>query len=370
MAIKSGIAVQPILPFELTLASTMQAEADGYDSVWYPDHLMGWFSRSVWTPENSSLATVLPSPHIYMDPTAVIAVAGQSSSKVLLGTGVTDPIRRPPPELARTFVTLSHLTAGRAVLGIGAGERENTEPYGLDYSRRVARLEEALHVIRLFWETEGPVDFDGRFYRLRKAVMDLQPYQGVHPPIWIGAHGPRMLRLTGRLGDGWLPSYPMSPEVYAEKLDLIRKTAADAGRDPSSIEAGYQMYVVVTEDHEASHRLMELPLAKAMALVAPSEQWERVGKEHPFGARFEGLRDFVPEWYTKEELESAMGQFDASVIHDVLPHGTAEDVLKFIEPFVDAGLQHVVFANMAPIGGLEYVAAAQEGMKKVAAALR
>lgn len=62
-------------------------------------------------------------------------------------------------------------------------------PYGFDFTKPVSRLEEALHVIRLLWDSDGPVDFDGQFYRLRHARLDTEPYEGRVPPIWIGASG-------------------------------------------------------------------------------------------------------------------------------------------------------------------------------------
>ena len=370
MSLKVGLSSNPIPPLELTIGSAVGNEMAGFDSLFYPDHLMGWFPKALWTVESSSLVNLLPSPHIYLDPMIVIALVGQATSRVEIGTGVTDPIRRPPAELARTFLTLSHVTEGRAILGIGAGERENTIPYGLDFNKQVSRLEEALEIIRLLWTTEGPLDFDGRFWKMDKATLDLQPYNNVLPKIWIGAHGPRMLEITGKYADGWYPSYPMGADEYSEKLKLVRAAADKAGRDPASIEAAYQMYTVVADDHEAAHRILSSPLAGAMALVATSSQWEKAGREHPFGSNFEGLRDYVPEWYSKEELQKAVAQFDVDVIHDTVLHGTSDEVLSMIEPYVDAGLEHAVFANLAPLAGIEYVPAAQEGLKKVASVLK
>lgn len=370
MGIKVGIQSNAIPPVELLLAQAQAAEQDGFDSIWYPDHLMGWFPRALWKPEYSSITAVLPSPHIYLDPAIVLALVGRSTERALVGTAVTEPIRRPPPELARTFLTLSHATGGRAVLGIGAGERENVEPYGLDYRYQVSKLEEALHIIRLLWEASEPVDFDGRFWKLRKAVLDLEPFDGEFPPIWVGAHGPRMLEITGRYGDGWLPSYPMEAGDYASRLAAVRRAAEDAGRDPKSIVAGYQMYSVAAADHDTAHEILARPLAGAMALVAAAWEWERVGRKHPLGANFEGLRDYVPEWYSDDELKEAIAQYDPEVFHDIVAHGTPTEIVSQIEPFIEAGLEHVVLVNNAPIAGLEYMDAARQGLREVAATLK
>ena len=370
MSIDVGIQAQALPPIELSVAQAADAEAKGYDSVWYPDHLMGWFPRALWTADRSSIVNVLPSPHLYLDPVIILALAGEATSTARLGTAVTEPIRRPPAELARTFLTLSHSTKGRAILGIGAGERENIEPYGLDYRYQVSKLEEALKVIRLLWESTEPVDFDGLFWKLNKAVMDLEPYGGEYPPIWVGAHGPRMLEITGKYADGWLPSYPMEPSDYAERLARIRKAAEEAGRDPMSVVAGYQMYAVVAPDHDTAHQVLASPLAGAMALVAAADQWEHAGKKHPLGDGFEGLRDYVPEWYSKEELEDAVAQYEPEVFHDLVAHGEPSEVIDWVSRFVDAGLQHVVFVNLAPMAGLEYIGMAQEETAEVLKALK
>lgn len=368
--IQVGLTQNPIPPMALTQAMAAGAEADGFDSLWYPDHLMGWFPQSLWTPEHSTLTAVMPSPHIWFDPVVVMAALSGVTHRALLGTGVTDPLRRPPAELARTFLTLSHATEGRAVLGIGAGELENTVPYGIPYDHQVSKLEEALHIIRLLWETDGPVDHDGRFWKLRRAIVDLPAYDGRHPPIWVGAHGPRMLAIAGRYADGWFPSLPMTPEDYRDRLAAVRRAAEEAGRDPAAIVAAFHIYVVPAADHETAHRILASPLAGALALVGSSWQWERSGRRHPLGDGFEGLRDYVPEWYAPEELQAAVAAYHPDVFHDLLAHGDADDIVAAIEPYLDAGMGHPVLANLAPLAGLEYVEPAREVVREVARRLR
>jgi phthiodiolone/phenolphthiodiolone dimycocerosates ketoreductase len=373
MGIKVGTMVSPVPPLELSVALAVQAEVSGYDSVWFPDHLMGWFPRALWTPVASSIVNLLPSPHLYLDPTVLIALAGQSTERVTLGTGVTDIIRRSPPDVARAFVTLSLATQGRTVLGLGAGERLNTEPYGLDFGKQVSRLEEALHIIRLLWAHPAggqPVSFQGRFWTLDRAVLDLEPYQGTAPPIWLGSHGPRMLAVAGRHADGWLPAYPMDAAAYAERLSAVRSAAREAGRDPASITAGYHAYLVPAEDHETSHRMLAAPLAGALSLVATAANWERSGRKHPLGDDFQGLRDYVPEWYSLPELEAAVATYHPDVLHDQIAHGTAAELAAFFEPFVEAGLEHLVVSNLGPLAGIEYLAPSSSALLEAVARLQ
>ena len=364
MGIQVGTSVNPIPPLALSVGQARSAEADGFDSAWFPDHLMGWFPASLWTPAASSIVNLLPSPHLFLDPTILIALVGQVTTRMLLGTGVTDILRRSPPEVARAFVTLSHATEGRAVLGIGAGERLNTAPYGIDYRHQVSKLEEALHIIRLLWDSDQPVNFAGNFWMLHRAVLGVDPYLGADPAIWVGAHGPRMLAITGRYGDGWLPAYPMTPDEYGERLGLIRAAAAEAGRDPATITAGYHAYVVPAPDHATAHRMLDAPLAGAMALAASAANWEAAGRRHPLGEGFEGLRDYIPEWYTPSELSAAVGAYNLDVFHGVVAHGTAQQLVDHFEPFIEAGMEHLVVSSVAPLAGLEYMEASSAVLKE------
>ena len=167
----------------------------GADAIWLPDHFMGFAPKWMWVPEIVPAAKVIHSMDALFDPIPLLTLAALKHRKVWLGTSVTEPIRRHPMSLAQTFVTLDHISKGRAILGIGNGLRENTEPYGLPTDQRVGRLEEALHLIRLLWESGGkPIDYQGKFWTLKDAVFDLPLYRGRPPRLFVGAHFPRMLR--------------------------------------------------------------------------------------------------------------------------------------------------------------------------------
>src|SRR5262249_17864920 len=150
-----------------------------------------------------------------------------------LGIGVTDAGRRNPAVTAQAAVSLHHLTRGRAILGIGAGEREGNEPYGVDWRSPAGRLEEALATIRALWNSKGElVTRESPHFPLHNALFDLPPHRGRWPEIWVAAHGPRTLRITGRYGDAWFPGFPQTPDDYANRLQVVRTAASDAGRNP------------------------------------------------------------------------------------------------------------------------------------------
>ncbi len=190
---------------------------------------------------------------------------------VRLGVGVTEPIRRHPAILAQAALTLAHLSQRPPILGIGAGERLGTEPYGLDFSRSVGRLEEALQIIRRCLDDRGPIDFEGEHFRLRRAVVDLPAPDGRKPEVWVAAHGPRMLRLTGQYGDGWYPVFVASPEDYAARLETIRAAAREAGRDPDAITPALHTPIIIAPSEAEARAMLDSKPIRFFGLIVPDE---------------------------------------------------------------------------------------------------
>lgn len=360
-------------PAEALRRSAQRAEERGYDSVWWGDHLMGWHAQAVW--EQSEIAQRVPNPHCLFDTMTSMASVAVQTERVTLGTAVTDTVRRHPAVLAHEFLTLDHLSQGRVILGVGAGEAENIEPYGLDYARPVARFEEALKIVRLLWEHDEPVDFDGEFWTLRDAVLGLPPYgePGAprrYPPIWSGAHGPRMLGITGRLCDGWIPTYRGSVDDWAASLATIRASAQQAGRDPQALVPGLAPVLVVDEDPDVVEQLLSAPLLRAWQLILPSSSFEALGHRHPLGDDFYGLRDYVPTRLSDSEAVRAADAVSPDVVRAHTLCGTPDEILDELSAYMDAGLRHVVLWNLTPMADVSKVRSSFGLVDEIAAELR
>src|SRR6476659_7720881 len=186
----ASVRVQPAaylrttLPLDLSQLETL--DSGRYHSIWLPDHMVSFWPDSIWTPEFTDLATTSPSPHRYLDAMAVAAAAAAQTTTVPIATCVVDTVPRHPAMLAQSAITIDHIAKGRFILGVGSGEMENCTPYGFDFDKPVSRFEEALKVIRLLWDTDGPVDFEGQFYQLHHARLDIEPYGGKTPKLWVG----------------------------------------------------------------------------------------------------------------------------------------------------------------------------------------
>ena len=208
-------------PWENVVKTARLIDALGYDSMAFPDHFAGFIPQVVWTPDITPLALLQPSPHTYYELASLMGACAAVTERVRLISAVTEPLRRHPILLAQTFLTLDHISGGRVIMGIGAGEAVNVRPYGIDYSGQVGKLREALEIIRMVWDSPGPLNYEGRFWRLRNAVMTLRPLRpDSPPPIWVAAHGPKMLRIAAELGDGWIPTL-LTPREYAQRLRII-----------------------------------------------------------------------------------------------------------------------------------------------------
>lgn len=352
LRLELGVPGQIMPPASAAVKFAQRAEADGFDAVWWPDHLMGWHPDSLWTPDLTPLAESQANPHTYFDPLVMMGAVGAQTTRLRVGVVVTDLIRRHPAVLAQTALTLDHLTGGRAILGLGSGEQLNIRPYGMPWDKPVGRLSEGIDVIRLLWRSEGPVDFEGRFFTLRKAVLGLAPYGQEQPQIWTAAHGPRMLELTGRKADGWLPT-KMAPEEYGAGLETIRGAARDVGRDPGAITPGLLGYVLLGPDEETVQRLTEQPLVRALCVLLPAAVFRKLGVEPPLTAAGDagsGFHDFIPTTVGREEALRIVSAIPPEVVRHYAFCGTPEQVAKQISEYAAAGLRHLVMWNITAFG--------------------
>lgn len=346
-----GVETNCTAPMQLERTSMRLYQLMGVDSLFLPDHYLSFVPRSVWGPGLTPAAKLVPSPDAFFEPFVMMGMMAARYRNVRIGTGVTEPYRHHPVSLAQAFVTLDHLTKGRAILGIGNGERENTEPYGMPFKKRVARLEEALTLIRRLWASRGePLDFDGNFWRLKRALFATPLYQEKEPDIWVASHAPRMLGLTGRFADGWYPTRKLSPDEYRQSLRRIYAAGAEAGRDLSRFEPAMQMQLILGKDRRSAlEAALKLPAVGAMAMLLPGALWSKHGLRHPLGETFEGFADFVPEEVTAEQIDTARRQATPELLGDAVVAGSVDEAIAEIRPWVDAGLRHLVIWNIGPL---------------------
>jgi FMNH2-dependent dimethyl sulfone monooxygenase len=215
------------------------AEKLGLDSVWMSDHLM------YTVPNKGSLEMF-----------ASLSAVAAKTKKITLGTKVVCAPFRHPALLAKTGATLDVISDGRFILGVGAGwYKKEFEAFGFSFNKKASIMQETVEIVKILWE-KPTVDYDGEFYEIRDGSCLPKPVKKPHPPIWIGSSGPRMLKLTAELGDGWIIPNP-TVEEYRQKLNTIRKHAEKIGRKSKEIEAGYYAYASLSSSSEKAWKTAE-----------------------------------------------------------------------------------------------------------------
>jgi F420-dependent oxidoreductase-like protein len=217
-------------------------------------------------------------------------LAGQTSS-LELGLLVTGVTYRNPGLLAKIVATLDVLSAGRAVLGIGAAWYDR-EHHGLGVpfppvAERFERLEETLQICRQMWDPEQVGPYDGRHYQLAETLCQPAPLSQPHPPVLIGGMGERKtLRLVAQYADACNLFGGADPTDVAHRLDVLRRHCDDVGRDESTIRKTilYQGGSLASGDVDAflSEMAGYARLGIAQVMVMPSgnrpDEWiEKVG---------------------------------------------------------------------------------------------
>ena len=336
----------------LQRADYLNALANRVDSFWVPDHLNGLFPRSLWKQKYCGATKLVPTLDAYMEPWTVLGhlAARNRVGRMSLGVSVTDTGRRNPAVTAQAAATLHLLTRGRAILGIGPGEREGNEPYGVDWSKPVARFEEAMATIRALWGSGGQlVNRESPYFPLRNALFDLPPYRGKWPEIWIGAHGPRMLRATGRYGGGYFPGFPHRPQDYAQRLEVVRAAGSDAGSDPMSIIAAVWLPVVTARSRDDADEAADSEIIKFWGLSASDEDFRRHGAQHPLGAGFSGAQDLMPFNMDEQTALSHVAQVPPALLRETTLNGTPKEVIEQAAQWRDCGVRYMVLINASTL---------------------
>src|SRR3954465_3636744 len=177
----------------------------------------------------------------FLETMSLLAFLAARTTRVRLFPDVANLPLRQPAVLAKEAATIDLMSGGRFELGLGAGALwEAIGAMGGPVrtpGESVEALEEAIGVVRAMWRTERAVRVEGRYYELDGVKPGPAPAHDIG--IWVGAYGPRMLRLTGRLADGWVPTLPRLPLAdVAARAAVIDEAARRAGRRGRRSSAG------------------------------------------------------------------------------------------------------------------------------------
>ncbi|MGH8994231.1 MAG: LLM class F420-dependent oxidoreductase [Acidimicrobiia bacterium] len=210
--------------FERIAATAVAAEESGFDSLWVMDHL-------------HQILVVGPETDPMLEGYTLLAGIAARTQRVGLGTMVTGVTYRNPALLAKIVTTLDVVSAGRAILGIGAAWNEDEhKAYGYEFppvAERFERLEDTLRICAAMFSAEPAPSYDGRRHSIAGALNNPKPVRG-RVPILVGGSGERRtLRLVAEYADACNLFGDL--DTIRHKLDVLERHCADVGRDPAEI---------------------------------------------------------------------------------------------------------------------------------------
>src|SRR5215210_826665 len=239
-----GVSVEPLAdPPDGAARVATAADRTGLDLVGIQDH---------------------PYQRRFLDTWTLISTLVPATERVRFFPDVANLPLRPPAMLAKAAASLDVLSGGRVEMGLGAGAFwEAVAAMGgprRSPGEAVRSTEEAIEVMRLVWSDEGSLRFDGEFYSLKGMRPGPRPVHDIG--IWVGAYGPKMLDLIGRVADGWVPSLSHAPPGRLPEMNKrIDEGTQKAGREPGEIRRAYNLSGNIGTEDEG---LLEGPASRWM----------------------------------------------------------------------------------------------------------
>lgn len=318
-----GVLINAEYPHKDLMRYAALSEELGFDAFWYADEK---FYRETYTG---------------------LAACALATSRIALGTGVTEPYTRHPALTALAIASLDELSGGRAVLGLGAG-RVGFPQMGIALERPAVRLREAMAVIRRLWAGER-FTFAGEIIAWNDAQLQFPARAGI--PIYLAADGPHTLRLAGEVADGVIIPHCASPLILRSKLDLVQQGRAKTGR-PSGPEVLARLDVSLSRDRENALYQGRLRIARFLW-----SQYPKIGYLETHGLTLPAeldrrFREAGPFQRTQERA-AFLPFADAIPAELVLPiacAGTPEDVAGQLRAVLAAGADGVMAYLQIPPG--------------------
>jgi probable F420-dependent oxidoreductase len=204
-----------------------EAEARGFESLWFPEHTHIPASRKSAYPGGGEL----PQQYYHsLDPFVALTAAATVTEKIKLGTGIALVIERDPITLAKEVASIDYVSNGRFLFGIGGGwNREEMENHGTDPSRRWKLLRERIEAMVEIW-TKDEAEYHGEFVDFDPIWSWPKPVQKPYPPIMLGNAGPGAISRAVRFADEWMPIGARLD--LAERISELNDKAEAAGRGP------------------------------------------------------------------------------------------------------------------------------------------
>lgn len=303
---KFGIEFVPNEPLDKIAKLVKLAEDVGFEYAWITDH---YNNKNVYE---------------------ALALIADATETIELGPGVTNPYVRAPAITAAAIATLDEISNGRATLGIGPGDKATFDALGIEWTKPVSTIVDAVAEMRTLLageKTAGGAQLGGV-----KTVRDAVP-------IYQGAQGPKMLETAGEIADGVLIN-ASNPKDYEVAIPLIKKGAEAAGKTIADIDVGAYTATSIGPDSEAAKNAAKIVVA-FIAAGSPPPVFARHGLPEDTGAKFGAF-------IGKGDFGGAIGAVDEALLDAFSVCGTPDEFIPKIKALEDGGVTQYVAGS--PIG--------------------
>ena len=304
-----------------------EAEKAGFDSLWYPDHV------------------ITQGPDVVLESFSTLSVLAGRTTRCMMGPMVVDPIRRHPASIAHATITLDNISHGRAFLGIGAGEPMNLSPFGLKLEKPATTLREAIILIKGLWSAtkENTFNFEGEIFKAEKASLGLTSIQKSGPPIYVGALGPKTREVTGEFADGWVP-YVHTLSNYGKLVEEVKNGAKKTGRDPNKIDIVANIPVLLLDRDDAQQR-REIRRRLAIRLILETNTLKDLGWKEEIPRELCQSNMVVGPSISKR-LEEEADKIPMEIAEQIAAIGTPSQVIEKLESYRKLGATHFLIRLM------------------------
>ncbi len=304
---KFGIEFSPEKPTYEVAYYSRDAEDAGFDHVWITDH---YNNRNVYS--------------------AMTDIA-YNTNKILIGSAVTNPYVCNPVWTATAIFTIDEISGGRAIFGIGAGDKMTLEAIGIEWKKPVTAVKESVEIFRQLNETKK-CTYEGKFFNVPNARIKKKPPHAV--PVYIGAQGPKMLKLSAALADGVLVN-ASHPRDFEPAVAALKEGAAKAKRAIADIDvAAYTSFSIDKKRDKAVKKARIV--AGAIAVGSPDFVLERHGIEKE-------TADAIKEMVKTQNFPAMKeGGVPDHVVEAFSIAGTPDDCVEKIKALGKVGVTQIV----------------------------
>lgn len=306
-----GIEFVPEDPVFKIAHYTKLAEKNGFDNVWITDH---YNNRDVYT---------------------TLAVLALATNEIKLGSGVTNPYTRDIAVAASSIGAINELSGGRAIFGIGPGDKATFDAMGIEWDKPLTTTKESMIAAKKFFQGEK-VSMDGDKVKIGGAKL---AFDTGDIPIYLGAQGPKMLALAGEMADGVLinASHPKDFEVA---IDRLENGLEKADRTLDDIDVTAYASFSCDEDEAKARNAAKIVVAFIVA-GSPDIVLERHGID-------KGAKETIGKAIGEGDFGTVMGSVTENMVDSFAIAGTPEQCQERIDELRDMGVTQVVVGS--PIG--------------------